>query len=218
MPIALFDLDNTLIAGDSDHRWGEFICDRGLADPVAHRRRNDEFYRDYLEGRLDIDAYLRFALKPIAGLSIDEVAVLQAEFLRTEIAGMRLAKADQLLDTHRRRGHTLVIITATHTVVTQPIADQLGVAHLIGSEVDVVDGRYTGAPAGIPSFREGKVARFTAWKQLQGVDADETWFYSDSHNDLPLLECVDHPVAVNPDPQLAAAAAARGWPVLDLRG
>lgn len=218
MPIALFDLDNTLIAGDSDHRWGEFICDRGLADPVAHRRRNDEFYRDYQEGRLDVDAYLRFALAPIAGLSTAEVAVLQADFLRTELATMRLVKADQLLDTHRQRGHILVIITATHTVVTQPIAEQLGVAHLIGSEVELVDGRYTGQPAGTPSFREGKVTRFAEWKRLQGVSDDETWFYSDSHNDLPLLERVDHPVAVNPDPRLAATAAARGWPVLDLRG
>ena len=217
MPIALFDLDNTLIAGDSDHRWGEFVCERGLADPVTHRRRNDEFYRDYLAGDLDVDAYLRFALGPIAGLHVAEVATLQAAFLDAAIEPMRLPKAEALLESHRQRGHTRVIITATHTVVTRPIANRLGVEHLIGSEAEVVDDHYTGAPIGTPSFREGKVSRFLEWQAQHGLGGEETWFYSDSHNDLPLLGQVDHPVAVNPDPQLEAEASARGWPILDLR-
>lgn len=218
MPLALFDLDNTLLAGDSDHRWGEFLCDRGLVDPVEFAARNDQFYADYQAGALDVDAYLRFALEPIAGKTPAEVAPLQAAFMEDYVAPMLLTQAFELIERHREQGDQLVIITATNTVVTGPIAQRLGIETLIGSEVAIENGRYTGEPRGIPSYREGKVTRLTAWLEATANSLSGAWFYSDSHNDLPLLSRVDRPVAVDPDPTLREHAEREGWPVLSLRG
>ncbi len=217
MALAIFDLDNTLIAGDSDHSWGEFLCAEGLVDAQRFSHDNDRFYQDYQEGRLDIYAYLRFALAPLAGRSIEEVAKLQQQFMCDWVEPMLLPAAFELLDKHRNRGDELVIITASNTVVTGPIAERLGVATLMGCDTEIVGGKYTGQPTGVPSFQEGKVTRLQDWLATTGHSLTGAWFYSDSHNDLPLLERVDNPVATDPDPQLAAVANDRGWPIISLR-
>lgn len=217
MTLAIFDLDNTLIAGDSDHRWGEYLCEQGLVDPARHKQENDRFYADYKRGCLDVDAYLRFALGPIAGMTEQQVAALQQAFVNDCIEPLLLDKAFALLADHRQRGHTLLIITATNTVVTRPIATRLGVEHLIGSDAEVIAGCYTGNPSGLPAYREGKITRLADWLKNRTENLTGAWFYSDSHNDLPLLSQVDHPVVVDPDPTLAAHAAHKGWPVLSLR-
>ena len=217
MALAIFDLDNTLIAGDSDHSWGQFLCAEGLVDAQRFSHDNDRFYQDYQEGRLDIYAYLRFALAPLTGRSIEEVARLQQRFMRDWVEPMLLPAAFELLDKHRNRGDELVIITASNTVVTGPIAERLGVATLMGCDTEIVGGKYTGQPTGVPSFQEGKVTRLQDWLATTGHSLTGAWFYSDSHNDLPLLERVDNPVATDPDPQLAAVANDRGWPIISLR-
>lgn len=217
MALAIFDLDNTLIAGDSDHSWGQFLCAEGLVDAQRFSHDNDRFYQDYQEGRLDIYAYLRFALAPLTGRSIEEVARLQQQFMRDWVEPLLLPAAFELLDKHRNRGDELVIITASNTVVTGPIAERLGVATLMGCDTEIVGGKYTGQPTGVPSFQEGKVTRLQDWLATTGHSLTGAWFYSDSHNDLPLLERVDNPVATDPDPQLAAVANDRGWPIISLR-
>jgi len=215
--LAIFDLDNTLIAGDSDHRWGEFACAEGLVDANEHSQGNDAFLQDYQDGCLNIDAYLRFALSTIAGLSMAEVASLQERFMRDWIESMVLPAAEALVERHRIRGDTLLIITATNSVVTRPIADRLGVQDLIGCDVECQNGIYTGQPSGVPSFREGKILRLQDWLKHHPVSTQGAYFYSDSHNDLPLLNWVDNPVAVDPDPQLRQVANDRGWPIISLR-
>ena len=217
MALAIFDLDNTLLGGDSDHAWGEFLVEKGLVDAESHRRQNDEFYRQYQEGGLDIQRYLAFALGPIAGKRPEELLGLQEDFLRSKVDALRLPAADALLDKHRQQGDRILIITATNNVVTAPIAAALGVETLLASEAEIVDGVYSGRGCGVPCFQDGKVTRLQAWLKAQGESLAGSWFYSDSHNDLPLLKAVDKPVAVDPDPRLRQAAEAAGWPVISLR-
>lgn len=217
MALAVFDLDNTLLKGDSDHRWGEYMCASGRVDAEQFARQNDKFYADYAAGSLDIYAYLRFALSPIAGMAVADVEPLQQEFLEQWVEPMILPKAVALLDRHRQEQDKLLIITATNTVVTRPIANRLGVEALLGCEAEIVNGRYTGEITGIPSFQQGKVERLHQWAHDQNLSLEGAYFYSDSHNDLPLLEHVTHPVAVDPDATLLATARARGWPVISLR-
>jgi len=217
MALALFDLDNTLIAGDSDHLWGQWLCAQGRVDSTEFAARNDAFYRDYQRGELDIDAYLSFALAPLRGHSTEEVARWHTQFMRECIEPIMLQAAAALIAMHRARGDALLIITATNAVVTQPIAQALGVGALIASDAEIEQQHYTGRAQGIPSFREGKVRRLEAWLDERGLGLEEAWFYSDSHNDLPLLQRVEHPVAVDPDATLAAHARDRGWPQLTLR-
>lgn len=217
MALAIFDLDNTLINGDSDHRWGEFLCAEGLVDPRSFSQENDRFYQDYQAGKLDIQAYLQFALRPLAGRTVGEVAELQQRFMKDYVEPMLLPAAFSLLDKHREQGDKLVIITASNTVITKPIAKRLGVSTLMGCDVEIKAGKFTGASVGIPSFREGKVARLTEWMSTNNYSLDGAWFYSDSHNDVPLLERVDNPVATDPDPQLAELARQRSWPIISLR-
>ena len=218
MTLAIFDLDNTLLGGDSDHAWGEFVCELGLVEGGAFRPLHDAFHADYQAGRLDVDAYLRHALSPLAGRSVREAGGWQRRFLREKIEPMILPAALELIERHRAQGHELLIITATNRFVTAPIAERLGVPHLIACDAEIRDGHYTGEPVGIPSFGAGKVARLQAWLRETGRSAEGCWFYSDSHNDLPLLEFADHPVAVDPDEKLRAAARERGWPIISLRG
>lgn len=218
MTLAIFDLDNTLIAGDSDHRWGEFLCATGRADREHFKQQNDAFYRDYQAGALDIHAYLAFALSPIAGRHIDEVAQWQAEFMADWVEPILLPAAFELIEKHRAAGDALLIITATNTAVTRPIAARLGIKSLIGCEAEIIDDHYTGGTVGTPSYREGKVERLEQWLQQRTENREGAWFYSDSHNDLPLLRQVDHPVAVDPDDTLRAEASANGWPIISLRG
>lgn len=215
--LAIFDLDNTLLAGDSDHAWGQFLVDRGIVDPEVYRQANDRFYQEYLSGQLDIGRYLEFALQPLTQYSVEQLERWREEFVDARIRPMLHRPALDLLSDHRNLGHVLLIITATNQFVTDPIARLLGVDDLIATVPEQLDGRYTGRVAGIPSFREGKVERLRDWLNAQDKPAQRTWFYSDSHNDLPLLEQVDHPVAVDPDPHLEKTARARNWPVISLR-
>jgi len=218
MTLAIFDLDNTLIAGDSDHLWGQFVCEQALVDSASFARDNERFYRDYQAGNLDIDAYLRFALGPLKGRSPDELAPLHRQFMREKIEPIILPQALRLIDSHRRQGHRLLVITATNHFITRPIVDALGIADLLACEAEISDGRYTGEPTGIPSYHSGKVLRLQAWLQQQQLALAGSWFYSDSHNDLPLLEQVDYAVAVDPDPTLKARAQESSWPIISLRG
>jgi HAD superfamily hydrolase (TIGR01490 family) len=218
MTLAIFDLDNTLIAGDSDHLWGQFVCEQGLVDSASFARDNERFYRDYQAGSLDIDAYLRFALGPLKGRSPEELAPLHRRFMLEKIEPILLPQALGLINSHRRQGHRLLVITATNHFITRPIVDALGIADLLACEAGMSEGRYTGEPIGIPSYHSGKVLRLQAWLQEQQLDLAGSWFYSDSHNDLPLLEWVDYAVAVDPDPTLKARARESGWPIISLRG
>lgn len=218
MPLAIFDLDDTLLAGDSDRLWGAWLCEQGLVDAAEHASANERFYRDYRAGALDISAYLRFALSPLAERTTQEIEAWQQAFLRDRIAPIMLPAGRDLLASHRERGDTLLVITATNEVVAGPIVQALGVDNIIACGVEVADDRYTGAPQGTPSYREGKVTRLREWLRERGESLHGATFYSDSHNDLPLLQLVDHPVAVDPDPTLAEHAREAGWRIISLRG
>lgn len=217
MALAIFDLDNTLIAGDSDHSWGEFLAHKNLVDAEHYRRANDAFYEDYKAGTLDIRAYLEFSLAPLTRHSMAELDKLHAEFMRDYITPMLLPKAQALLDTHRAQGDYLLIITATNGFVTRPIGKHLGVDDLLATDPEVVDGAYTGKFVGTPCFQAGKVVRLHEWLKTHNHSLEGAFFYSDSINDVPLLEQVDHPVAVDPDARLEAIAQERGWKIISLR-
>ncbi|MCU0937293.1 MAG: HAD-IB family hydrolase [Gammaproteobacteria bacterium] len=217
MKLAIFDLDNTLIGGDSDYLWGQFLAELGVVDADAFLRGHERYYADYLAGTLDIRDFLRFQLAPLARFPMPELVAWRARFLEEKIRPILLPAAADLLDRHRRAEHRLLIITATNRFITAPIANLLGVVDLIATEPESANGRFTGDVSGVPSYAAGKVARFDAWLAEQVDPPGETWFYSDSHNDLPLLERVIHPVAVDPDDTLRAVAAARAWPVISLR-
>jgi HAD superfamily hydrolase (TIGR01490 family) len=216
--LALFDLDNTLLAGDSDHSWGEFLCETGRVDAVEYRARNDAFYADYCAGKLDVVAYQSFTQAILARTEAAELARWQAEFMAGVIEPIILAKGEALLREHREAGDKLVIITATNRFITAPIAARLGVETLLATECGMENGRYTGHVAGVPCYQAGKVVRLNEWLAETGLSLEGAYFYSDSRNDLPLLEAVANPVAVDPDDTLRAIAGERGWPVLSLRG
>lgn len=218
MTLAIFDLDNTLLGGDSDHAWGRFLADRGVVDGEDFARANDEFYRKYQSGGLDILEYLAFALEPLTRFSLDELAQLHRQFMTEYIAPMHLPAADRLLEKHRAAGDDLLIITATNSFVTRPIAEAMGVPDMLATEPEIAGDRYTGRVSGTPCFREGKVTRLREWLDETGHSLAGSYFYSDSHNDLPLLELVDNPVAVDPDDTLRVVAEEQGWPVISLRG
>jgi HAD superfamily hydrolase (TIGR01490 family) len=218
--LACFDLDNTLLATDSDYEWGQFLIELGICDREEHEAANDRFYADYQAGTLDIDAFLAYQLAPLAEHELTQLERWHSQFMRERILPRVTRSARKLVQQHREAGHTLVIVTATNAFVTAPIAREFGIEHLIATEPEIVDGRYTGRYAGTPSFREGKVTRLEGWLGDRGERLDtvcESWFYSDSRNDLPLLERVTHPVAVDPDPALEAVAHERRWPVISLR-
>lgn len=217
MSLAIFDLDNTLIGGDSDYLWGQFLAEHGLVDGERHEQENQRFYDEYRAGTLDIRAFLAFMLKPLAEHPLADLLAWRAQFIEEKIGPILLPKATALLDRHRIAGDTLLIITATNRFITAPIAERLAVAHLLATEAEFSDGRYTGRSVGIPCFQQGKVARLSEWLAETGHDLTGSWFYSDSHNDLPLLNQVDHPVAVDPDEALASHAVERGWPMISLR-
>ena len=217
MRLALFDLDNTLLGGDSDHAWGDYLCERGILDPLAYKRRNDAFYEDYLNGRLDLQAYLAFSMEILAATEPSQLDQWHQAFMRDCIEPIILPKALALLQKHRDAGDKILIITATNRFVTAPIARRLGVSTLLATECEMHEGRYTGRSTDIPCFREGKVTRLQRWMLENGHDLEDSWFYSDSMNDLPLLEQVAHPVAVDPDPKLRAEAERRGWQLMSLR-
>lgn len=217
MTLAIFDLDNTLIGDDSDNLWGQFVCEQGLVDGADFAAKNEQFYADYQTGNLDINAYLRFALAVLKDRPLDELDALHRRFVEEKIEPIRLPKAGELITEHRNQGHKLLVITATSRFIAEPIAQSLGIQNIIACEAEMVDGLYTGEPCGIPSYHAGKVTRLHDWLEGRPDSLDGAWFYSDSHNDLPLLELVDNPIAVDPDDTLAAHAAAANWPVISLR-
>ncbi len=221
MNLALFDLDNTLLAGDSDYEWGQFLVNQGVLDRATYEAQNQQYYDQYVAGTLDIHEYLGFALRPLAEHTPEDLQRWHAAFMRERILPMIGAPARALVRRHLHAGDLCAIVTATNSFVTAPIAREFGIAHLIATEPESRDGLFTGRLAGIACFREGKIRRVEEWLAAQGHalrDFAISTFYSDSHNDLPLLERVSRPVAVDPDAQLAGEAARRGWAVISLRG
>lgn len=217
--ITLFDLDHTLLPIDSDYSWGEFTQQIGWTDPVAFKRRNDEFYAHYVAGTLDVHDYVRFAVEALRLRGPAAYEEAHARFMRDWITPALKPEALELVRGHQAQGDTVAIVTATNELVTRPIAAAFGVPELIAVELERDGaGWITGEIAGVPSMREGKVVRVGHWLEARGLDwlDVETTFYSDSLNDLPLLERVEHPVATNPDPRLRTIALERGWRILDL--
>lgn len=214
--LAMFDLDNTLLAGDSDYLWTRYLCQRGIVDAATFEETNTQFYHDYHAGCLDINAFLRFTLQPLRDNHLDDLLRWRAEFIRDCIEPIILPPARALVEQHRAAGDTLIIITATNSFVTRPIAACFDIPHLIATEPEFIENHYTGAVSGEPAFQDGKVTRLQQWLAEHSLSLQHSTFYSDSINDLPLLSIVDHPVAVNPDPRLTAIAQERGWPMLAL--
>ncbi len=217
MSLAIFDLDNTLIDGDSDHAWNEFLIERELVDAEHYRTSNDQFYEDYKQGKLDIQKYLSFALEPLTRIEPDMLNTLHQQFMVEKIEPLITTKAEALIEKHRSKGDTLLIITATNRFVTHPIATRLGIEHILASEPEQIDGRYTGKVVGTPCFQDGKVVRLEEWLKTQEISMEGSYFYSDSHNDIPLLSKVDNPVAVDADDYLIALAQRNNWPCISLR-
>ena len=220
MNLALFDLDNTLLACDSDYEWGQFLVDRGILDRQSYEAQNAAFYEQYKAGKLDIHEFLGFALRPLAEHAPEDLERWHADFMATRIRPAIGAPARALVRKHLDAGDLCAVVTATNSFVTAPIAREFGVLHLVATEPERSAGRFTGRVAGIPCFRKGKIARVEVWLAGEGrrlQEFPESAFYSDSHNDLPLLERVSRPVAVDPDATLKAEAVRRGWTVISLR-
>jgi HAD superfamily hydrolase (TIGR01490 family) len=218
--LALFDLDNTLLAGDSDYNWSLFLIRQGLLDAKTHHDRNEQFYQDYKNGNLDIIEFLKFQLVPLSQHPKKFLDELHLKYMEEVIRPMMTDKAQALVDQHKAAGDLCVVITATNSFVTKPIATAYGIENLIGSDPEMIDGEYTGGVSGTPSFREGKVIRIKEWLANRGKslsDFEKSYFYSDSHNDLALMKIVSHPVAVNADDILSAYAREQGWPQISLR-
>ena len=218
--LALFDLDNTLLAGDSDYSWSLFLINEGLLDAKMHHERNEQFYLDYKNGNLDIIKFLAFQLKPLSQHPVKFLDELHLKFMDQVIRPMMTQKAQALIDTHKAQGDLCLIITATNSFVTKPIANAYGIEHLIGTDPEMVGGAYTGGVTGVPSFQEGKVTRINQWLAARGQtlsDFEKSYFYSDSHNDLPLMKLVTHPVAVDADDTLTLYAEQHGWQKMSLR-
>ncbi|MFA5941969.1 MAG: HAD family hydrolase [Sinimarinibacterium sp.] len=217
MRLAVFDLDNTLLAGDSDYLWGRYLVEQGVVDETHHARENERFYREYQAGTLDIHEYAAFALRSLVEHELADMELLRARFIRERVEPIVAAGSRALLDRHRTDGDLLVITTATNRFIVEPIAELLGVDHLIATDPEIVDGRYTGRIAGVPNFQGGKVARLRRWIEGQRRPCRYMCCYSDSHNDIPLLEMAQRAVAVDPDPVLKSVAEHRGWDVISLR-
>jgi HAD superfamily hydrolase (TIGR01490 family) len=217
MPLAIFDLDNTLIAGDSDHGWGEFLVRKGKVDSNHYKTMNDRFYADYEAGRLDIYAYLEFSLEPLTRIPRSELLLLRQTFIHEVTAPMMLNKAHSLLEKHRQAADRLLVITSTNRFIAEPICEALGIETLIATEPEIIDDCFSGQIVGIPSYGEGKVTRFNQWLYDNQERSEGSYFYSDSINDLPLLLEVANPIAVDPDAQLREQAQNRGWEIISLR-
>ncbi len=217
MALALFDLDNTLLAGDSDYLWGCFLSDKGLVDKSLYEQANLRFYEQYKQGTLDIHEFLNFALTPLAENDFDRLQSFHAEFMDSSIREIMTETGQAKIDQHREQGDYIVIITATNSFVTGPVAKAFGVDHLIATEPEIVDGQYTGKVSGTPCFQEGKITKLNEWMETSGKNLEGSYFYSDSHNDLPLLEQVTTPVAVDPDDQLRTIAQERNWKIETFR-
>jgi HAD superfamily hydrolase (TIGR01490 family) len=216
--LAIFDLDNTLISHDSDFLWGQFLVDQGIVDKAYYEASNARFYAEYKQGNLDIVAFLKFSLQPLAEHQPAQLYQWRQQFVEQVITPFLLPAAFELIEKHRGRGDTLLVITATNRFVTEPIVKLYGIDNLLATTPEFKDGRYTGAFMDVPCFQAGKVILLEQWLKQSGESLTGSYFYSDSHNDLPLLNKVDHPVAVDPDEKLKIAAETNGWPMISLRG
>ncbi len=214
MRLAIFDLDHTLLSGDSDHAWGQYLADIGAVDSAEYAQRNQMFFEQYQNGSLDMDEFLGFSLEPLTRHDPEVLFAWRAEFVEEIIKPMIGDAAHQLVDQHRDAGDDLMIITATNAFVTEPIARLFNIPHLLATRPAMVNGRYTGGYEGTPTFKDGKRLALNDWLSSQDAKPEKTWFYSDSHNDLPLLQNVDVPVAVNPDPILQKHAEKSGWSIV----
>ena len=218
MSLAIFDLDNTLLNGDSDYLWGQYLVDQGIVDRDDYERTNAAFYEDYRQGTLNIDEFLTFALAPLAAHELDQLHKWRDQFIDQKIRPILLPAAAGLISQHRNAGDTLLVITATNRFVTEPIVGLYGIDHILATTPEMVNGRFTGRVEGIPCFQKGKVKQLDAWLKKNGLTLRDSWFYTDSHNDLPLLGIVDNPVAVDPDETLTRIAQENNWPIISLRG
>ncbi len=218
MSLAIFDLDNTLISGDSDYLWGEFLVEQGIVDRNYYEKTNAQFYDDYCHGTLDIEKFLHFALTPLAENNPEQLFKWRTQFLEKKIKPIMLSSAKNLIQQHRASGDTLLVVTATNQFVTEPIVELYGIPNLIATIPEFKNGRFTGDFSGIPCFQKGKIQRLEQWLKNTTHSCEDSWFYSDSHNDLPLLEYVRNPVAVDPDAKLRKIAMQKDWPIISLRG
>ena len=218
MSLAIFDLDNTLIGGDSDYLWGEFLCDEGIiSDKESFQKMNDYFYQQYEKGQLDIYAWAEFSFKVLTEYPLDELNKLREKFIQTKIKPIFLEKAQGCINQHKEDGDTVLVITASNTFITSPIVEMYGINHLLATEPEFIFGRFSGRVSGTPCFQSGKIDNLMPWLEKNNESLTGSYFYSDSHNDLPLLEMVDNPVAINSDKVLTSVALEKGWPVLDWR-
>jgi HAD superfamily hydrolase (TIGR01490 family) len=218
--LALFDLDNTILAGDSDYNWSRFLIQEGYLDGAIHAEKNEKFYADYKDGTLDIFAFVEFQFKPLARNPRSVLNQLLKKYVEEVIKPMITDKARALVKGHQEAGDLIIVITATNSFITKPIAALFGIENLIGTDPEEKEGEFTGKVSGLPSFKEGKVTRLEAWlksKNLSLASFEKSYFYSDSHNDLPLMEKVTHPVAVDSDDILSEYAISKGWPQISLR-
>ncbi|MEY3441441.1 MAG: hypothetical protein RL493_679 [Pseudomonadota bacterium] len=220
MNLALFDLDNTILAGDSDYNWSRFLIQEGYLDGAIHAEKNEKFYADYKAGTLDIYAFVEFQFKPLARNPRTVLNQLLKKYVEEVIKPMITEKARVLVKRHQEEGDLIIVITATNSFITKPIAELFGIENLIGTDPEEKEGEFTGKVSGLPSFKEGKVTRLEAWlkgKNLSLASFENSYFYSDSHNDLPLMQKVTHPVAVDSDDVLSEYAKSKGWPQISLR-
>jgi len=222
MALALFDLDNTLLAADSDYLWGVYLVEQGLVNKQLYDAANQRFYDEYKQGTLDINEFLNFSLQPLSEHPLEKLNAWHQDFMQQHIRAVMTESGKQQIQKHKRDGDTIVIITATNSFITQPIADAFGADALIATEPECINGQYTGKVDGIPCFQEGKITKLEQWIETSNdgettYTLDDSWFYSDSHNDIPLLEKVTFPVAVDPDDALRETAENRGWKITSFR-
>ncbi|ORU89811.1 MAG: phosphoserine phosphatase [Cycloclasticus sp. symbiont of Poecilosclerida sp. M] len=217
MSLAIFDLDNTLLADDSDHLWGQFLVEHNLVNSEDYAKSNTAFYNDYCEGRLDIDKYLKFALSFLAEHPMKKLEHWRTQFVEEKILSLMLPAAVELVNKHRNQGDTLVVITATNRFVTEPIVSLFGIENLLATEPEIINGQYTGKYNGEPCYQDGKVVQLNKWLKSNHKNLECSTFYSDSHNDIPLLKKVTHPIAVDPDETLRQHASTQSWPIISLR-
>lgn len=216
MTLAIFDLDHTLLNGDSDYLWGVFLVEHNIVDADYYRVKNEQFFEDYKNGLLDIEAYLDFSLQPLAQHPLEKLYAWRKEFITTKIEPIIATKTHALIQSHKDQGHTLVIVSATNHFVTEPIAQLLQIPNLLATKPEMINDAYTGSFTGIPTFQAGKIKALEQWMKVNNTNLKGSYFYSDSINDLPLLEKVDHPITVNPDDKLKSIANKNNWPKIDL--
>ena len=217
MSLAIFDLDNTLIADDSDYLWGQFLVNKGIVNKDHYEQANAKFYEDYKQGNLNIEEFLQFSLKPLADNEVEKLYQWREQFIQEMIIPILLQPAFDLINKHRAKNDTLLVITATNRFITEPIVNLYDIENLLATTPEFLNNKFTGNFKGVPCFQSGKVTLLQQWLEQSEENLKNSWFYSDSHNDLPLLKIVENPVAVDPDETLKEFANQQGWPIISLR-